>query len=265
MDVSNFGSTARSLAKNPLGIIALFIVLVYGFAALVVAASSKLESTNRLPLVWFLVIFPVLVLIEFGWLVSRHHQKLYAPSDYKSDTAFIETFQIRAAAALAAATAKSSIQRSTGEVETSADSAVTLVRAAAKPKNIKRSSRTRILWVDDCPENNRLERQSLEALGVKFVIARGTDEVFNALDSAKFDLVISDLSRPPDDIAGLRLLDALRLRGIRIPYIIYGSERALKYGDEARKKGALGVMSRADELFKAVLTVISSRPSALVS
>lgn len=32
-EVKEFGDTARGLAKNPLGIIALFIVLVYGFAA----------------------------------------------------------------------------------------------------------------------------------------------------------------------------------------------------------------------------------------
>jgi hypothetical protein len=28
-----FGETAKSLARNPLGIVALFIVLVYGFAS----------------------------------------------------------------------------------------------------------------------------------------------------------------------------------------------------------------------------------------
>ncbi|HZZ68851.1 MAG TPA: hypothetical protein VFE18_11830, partial [Phenylobacterium sp.] len=32
--VENFGETAKGLARNPLGIIALFIVLVYAMAAL---------------------------------------------------------------------------------------------------------------------------------------------------------------------------------------------------------------------------------------
>lgn len=33
----SFGETAKSLARNPPGIIALFIVLVYGFASLVIS------------------------------------------------------------------------------------------------------------------------------------------------------------------------------------------------------------------------------------
>jgi hypothetical protein len=55
----------------------------------VVGASSQLQASERYPIVWFLVLFPVLVLLVFAWLVSKHHQKLYAPLDYKSDEAFI--------------------------------------------------------------------------------------------------------------------------------------------------------------------------------
>jgi hypothetical protein len=84
-DVKAFGETAKGLAKNPLGIIALFIVLVYGFAALVTAFASSLNAGERLPLIWFLVPFPVLVLAVFSWLVSRHSGKLYGPSDYKDE------------------------------------------------------------------------------------------------------------------------------------------------------------------------------------
>jgi lipopolysaccharide export LptBFGC system permease protein LptF len=63
--------------RNPLGIIALFIVLIYGFASLVLTFGANLQSEERLPIVWFLVLFPVLALVVFGWLVSRHHAKLY--------------------------------------------------------------------------------------------------------------------------------------------------------------------------------------------
>jgi hypothetical protein len=85
----DFGETAKGLARNPLGIIALFIALVYGFAALVTAFASSLRAEERLPLVWFLVLFPVLVLVVFAWLVSRHSARLYAPSDYKNEENFI--------------------------------------------------------------------------------------------------------------------------------------------------------------------------------
>ena len=86
-----FGDTAKSLARNPLGIIALFIVLIYGFASLVVGFSGKLASPERLVIVWFLVLFPVAVLAVFGWLVSRHHSKLYAPSDFRDESHFLQS------------------------------------------------------------------------------------------------------------------------------------------------------------------------------
>ncbi len=88
-DLTTFGDTAKVLAKNPLGIIALFIVLVYGFAALVTAFSASLSGSERLPLIWFLVLFPVLVLAVFSWLVSRHGGKLYAPSDYRDEENYV--------------------------------------------------------------------------------------------------------------------------------------------------------------------------------
>jgi cytochrome c oxidase subunit IV len=81
---ASFGDIAQKLARNPLGIIALFIVLVYGFAALVTGFSSSFTANEKLPLIYFMIIFPVLVLGVFGWLVSRHSNKLFAPSDFRT-------------------------------------------------------------------------------------------------------------------------------------------------------------------------------------
>ena len=84
-----FGKTAQRLARNPLGIIALFIVLVYGIAGLTLGlAGNNLTEPERAPLIWFLVVFPVVVLIAFLWLVARHHMKLYAPHDFRSEEGF---------------------------------------------------------------------------------------------------------------------------------------------------------------------------------
>jgi hypothetical protein len=84
-----FGNTAKKFTHNPLGIIALFIVLIYAFASLVVGLGSNLEPAQKTPLIWFLVAFPVLVLVVFAWLVSRHHTKLYAPMDFRDEKLFI--------------------------------------------------------------------------------------------------------------------------------------------------------------------------------
>lgn len=66
--------------------------MIYGFACLFLGVSAKeLQSVERLPIIWFMVIFPVIVLGVFGWLVSRHHNKLYAPTDYRDDESFLKT------------------------------------------------------------------------------------------------------------------------------------------------------------------------------
>jgi hypothetical protein len=89
-NLKTFASTAKDLARNPLGIIALFILLVYGFACLVLGITGKtLDAGERLPLVWFLVVFPVVVLCAFYRLVAKHHRKLYAPSDYQDEANFL--------------------------------------------------------------------------------------------------------------------------------------------------------------------------------
>lgn len=84
-----FTKKAKEFSRNPLGIIALFIVLVYGIAGLVLSISGpNLQAGERLPLIWFLVIFPVIVLAAFYRLVTHHHVKLYAPQDFPDKEGF---------------------------------------------------------------------------------------------------------------------------------------------------------------------------------
>lgn len=82
----------KDLVRNPLGIVALFISLIYGFANLLLGATvSALTAQERYPLIIFIVLFPVIVLCVFYRLVSKHHGKLYAPGDYKDDKSFLRT------------------------------------------------------------------------------------------------------------------------------------------------------------------------------
>lgn len=93
--LSSFLESSKGFGKNPLGIIALFISLIYGFACFVLGVSGgKLEKYERLILIIFLVAFPVLILISFLFLVTRHYRKLYAPSDFKDEKNYLETIDI---------------------------------------------------------------------------------------------------------------------------------------------------------------------------
>lgn len=88
----DFLKGAKDFARNPLGIIALFISLIYGFASLLLdSAAEKLTEAERWPLIIFIVLFPIMVLVTFYKLVTKHHGKLYAPGDFKDDKSFLRT------------------------------------------------------------------------------------------------------------------------------------------------------------------------------
>jgi tetratricopeptide (TPR) repeat protein len=91
-NTKEFGKVAQRLSRNPLGIIALFIVMIYTMAALLVGL-SKLDPGSQKIFVWFLVTFPVLVLIVFYVLVTKHSGKLYAPQDFSDETNFIRMIE----------------------------------------------------------------------------------------------------------------------------------------------------------------------------
>jgi hypothetical protein len=85
---------SKTLTRNPLGIIALFISLIYGFACLVLGLSGQnFPPEDRTHLVYFLIGFPILILLSFVFLVVKHHNKLYAPADFKDERNFFRGFE----------------------------------------------------------------------------------------------------------------------------------------------------------------------------
>src|SRR5262249_15857055 len=103
MPLREFGATAKSLSRNPLGIIALFIVLVYGLACLVIITGGSLTPLERLPIVYFLIAFPFVVIGVFTYLVSFRADQLFAPGDYGRGE-YLELQKMTAVASLTVAT-----------------------------------------------------------------------------------------------------------------------------------------------------------------
>jgi CheY-like chemotaxis protein len=94
-------------------------------------------------------------------------------------------------------------------------------------------------------------------LGASFVLATSTDEALRKLTTQKFDVIISDMGRPPDDRAGYTPLEKLRASGNQTPFVIYAGSNAPEHKAEARSRGALGSTNRASELFNYVLGAIN--------
>lgn len=252
--INEFSKTASSFARNPLGIIALFIVLIYGFAALV-TTSSSLAPSEKIPLIYFLVIFPFIILAVFAWLVGFRASSLFAPSDFKDEANYVK-MQLSAVASLTAAATKNN----TSQSETAIERIVETVQYSARNSLTQSTGwHKQILWVDDRPENNVYERQAFEAVGFKFSLALSTEEALSQLKQRKFAAIISDMGRAEGPREGYMLLDALRNGGDRTPFFIYAESSSQEHRAETAQHGGQGCTNNPEDLFQLVTKAIISR------
>lgn len=119
----------------------------------------------------------------------------------------------------------------------------------------------RILWVDDNPENNNVERNLLGSLGMSVDLARTTELAMTNLRQGSYDLVISDMKRSGDDKAGLRLLSEIHSLVKPASVIFYAAGFDPRLGVPPY---AFGMTNRPDELLNLVLDVIERLRSELL-
>jgi len=248
--VQSFGDTAVRLSRNPLGIISLFIVLIYAVAGLVTTASS-LAVSERTPLIYFLIIFPVLVLALFGWIVVYRPGHLFAPQDFRNEENYVT---------LVASLTAASVRNASGiteqgmlDVRKITETARSL-EPAIKTKSL--STRNAMLWVDDQPENNTFERQAFETLGLSFTLALSTEQALVLLKNKNFSAVISDMGRKEGPHEGYRLLKLLRSQGDQIPFFIYSGSNTAEQKREALNRGASGSTNDPQELIQMVSNIV---------
>ncbi|WP_407112050.1 response regulator [Bradyrhizobium sp. LMG 9283] len=243
--METFSDAAKSLSGSPLGIIALFIVLLYAFASLVTTFSSAFSAAERIPLIYFLVIFPFVVLGVFAWLVSQHATSLYAPKDFKNEDNYIRTVAL-----LAAAQARGPGANDSRVVDVNAIIATVDRSAQSNAKRV--SQRKQLLWVDDHPDNNVLEKRAFESAGFEITLALNTQQALNLIGARDFSAVISDMGRAEGPREGYVLLEQIRSRGIKLPYFVYSSSSLAEHKREALENGAQGATSDPNELFRLV-------------
>ncbi|MBI5519307.1 MAG: response regulator [Desulfovibrio sp.] len=248
-------STAKALSRNPLGIIALFIVLVYGFASLVTTFSSAFTHDERILLVYFLVTFPVLVLLIFAWLVSCHSSKLFGPTDFKNEDNYVR-MHIAAAISLATASAKDPSKDKELDINNLTN---IILDAGPVAKDHTSTQNSHILWVDDRPENNVYERRAFEAIGISFSLALTTSEALSMLHRQKFAAVISDMGRKEGPREGYKQLDTMRAEKDYTPLFFYAASNAPEHIRETKDHGGQGCTNNAQDLFEMVTKTIINR------
>lgn len=76
--------------KNPLTIIAIFAAIAEISGTVVL---PFITEANQSTYVWFLMVFPVLLVLLFFLTLNFNHKVLYAPSDFKDEANFFKSFQ----------------------------------------------------------------------------------------------------------------------------------------------------------------------------
>jgi len=110
-----------------------------------------------------------------------------------------------------------------------------------------------ILWVDDNPGNNILERMTLKSMGIDVDLAISTNEALLMLAVNNYDAVISDMERQGSSNAGLQLLCRMRERGLFTQVVFYIGRVDR---DRGTPPGAFGITSYPDDLMHYVLDIL---------
>ena len=137
------------------------------------------------------------------------------------------------------------------------------VPASAKDNILKRAQNhldvikdTRILWIDDVPENNLNEWKMLLQLNAKIAIARSTDSALEMVRKDEYDIIISDMVRNEEVDAGIKFLTSFRKMNKTAAVIFYIGVFDPKLGIPP---GAFGITNRPDELLHLVLDALERK------
>lgn len=107
----------------------------------------------------------------------------------------------------------------------------------------------RVLWVDDHPDNNASERAWLQARRIAVYQATSSKDALTLLKLYPFDLIISDVGRLHDPLAGLRLLTQVRQQGDQTPLLFYTVTASAALVAEVESRGGQGVAEQPEMLF----------------
>lgn len=79
----------------------------------------------------------------------------------------------------------------------------------------------RILWVDDHPQNNQKEQAFLQQQRIAVYNTSSSHDALMLLAMYHYDVVISDMGRNGDPLAGFKLVETMRQRGDQTPFVMY--------------------------------------------
>lgn len=107
----------------------------------------------------------------------------------------------------------------------------------------------RILWVDDNPTNNVRERAYFEDNKVAVYAVESSEEALRLLSLYQYQVIISDMGRHGDKLAGLHLLEEIRAMNIQTPFVLYTWHSTPELINEIGRLGGQGVAIDSASLY----------------
>lgn len=111
----------------------------------------------------------------------------------------------------------------------------------------------RLLWVDDHPENNNVEKAFLEKHNITVYQVTSTEAALTSLSLYQYEAIISDMGRDREVLAGLDLLKTLRERGNQTPFLMYTIVLTQTQQTLLDKYQGQGVAVEPEKLYQLVL------------
>lgn len=111
-----------------------------------------------------------------------------------------------------------------------------------------------VLWVDDHPEDNRIERRLLRQMGIFVEMTTTNQEAEQTLGdpAERIDLIISDIKRD-DGSSGLELLNRLTTRQVAPPLVFYVGRLPV---ERPTPSEAFAITNRPDALLNLVMDAL---------
>jgi CheY-like chemotaxis protein len=245
-DETAYGAGGR-FGRNPVAVIAVLVLVVYTLVCLVLATGSDLRDFDRTMLICFVVFFPILILFVFVWPVMRRTGRVSEAVDSTDDATFLAVMSLL----LNAQTERNGDEQSVVQAEETAAA----VFAACRRLDGNPGTRRRILWIDDKPDNNVLERQAFERLGIRVdstpSTASGTQDWMQQEYGA---IVVSDSERLTGRLDELLQPSSMVASGDRTtPVFVYTASDRDDQRLEAINRGAQDATGRPSALFDMVM------------
>lgn len=117
----------------------------------------------------------------------------------------------------------------------------------------------RVLWVDDHPANNAVEKRYLEQQKVAVYQVKTTEEALTLLSMYQYRAVISDMNRNGKLLDGFTLVREMRKRKDRTPFFLYTYVPSAAQSARLAAEGGQGVATKAKELYAAILPLMSEQ------